>query len=290
MIALHTSGGSLSAWSFDPLVLTFVAVAGVLYASGIARSPGSKRRRHPGPRVAVYYGGLLVILAALVSPIDHIAGELFFVHMVQHFLLVIVAPPMLMLGAPFIPVLRGMPRDLRREVVGPLIRSAWVRRPLRFAAHPLVAWPLYVGTLLLWHVPPAYDAALRNEAVHLLEHAMFAGTALLWWWNVIDPVPLRPNLSYLARVPFVFLTTVPIFILGAFLTYSPRPWYRFYDGLTQAYGLTPLEDQEIGGVIMWIPGSLSLMATLLIVLLFVVRTEERQQRERETVEGEAATR
>ncbi|MDE2765257.1 MAG: cytochrome c oxidase assembly protein [Chloroflexota bacterium] len=287
MIALHTSGGSLSAWSFDPIALTLVAVAAVLYGRGIALSPGSKRKRHPWQRVAVYYGGLLVVLAALVSPIDHIAGELFFVHMVQHFLLVIVAPPMLLLGAPFIPVLRGMPRDLRREVVGPAIRSVWVRRPLRFVAHPLIAWPLYVGTLLLWHAPPAYDAALRNEAVHLLEHAAFAGTALLWWWNVIDPVPLRPNLSYLARVPFVFLTTVPVFILGAFLTYSPRPWYQFYDGLTQAYGLTPLEDQEIGGVIMWIPGSLSLMATLLIVLLFVVRTEERQQRAREAAERES---
>ncbi len=287
MIALHVSGAVWGDWSPDPLALTLVPLGAFLYALGLYRSRGSRRKRHPWWRPLCFYAGLMVILLALVSPIDHLAGELFSLHMVQHFLLVMVAPPLILLSAPMIPVLRGIPVELRRTVVIPVLKFAPLRVVLRTLVTPLISWPLYVIVLLGWHAPPLYQAALRNEVLHVLEHVLFAGTATLWWWNVIDPIPLRARLSYLARVPYVFITMVPTFILGAFLTYSPRPWYPFYENLTTPYGLSLTEDQGIGGVVMWIPGSLALLTTLLIVLLYVVRTEERAQREREALEDRA---
>ena len=285
MIALHIGGDGVStwaAWSLDPIALVLVPLSAWLYARGLARSQGSRRQRHPAWRPAAFYAALATIFVALVSPLDRLADELFLAHMVQHLLLVSVAPPLLLLSAPMIPVLRGVPRGVRRALVIPGLKSPLVRVPLRFVAQPLVAWPLYVTALLAWHIPNAFELALRNPAAHLLEHVIFLGTAVLWWWNVVDPVPLKPNLSYLARVPYIFLTTVPVFVLGAFLTFSPSAWYGHYSASTPDYGLTPLEDQQLGGIIMWIPGSLILMTALLIVLLFVVHTEARQQRERET--------
>ncbi len=285
MIALHIGSEGVStwaAWSLDPIALVLIPLGAWLYARGLARSRGSRRRRHPAWRPLSFYAALAIILVALVSPLDHLADELFLTHMVQHLLLVAVAPPLLLLGAPMIPVLRGIPRGIRRALVIPALKSPLVRVPLRIAALPLVAWPLYVTALLAWHIPGAFDLALRSAPAHLFEHATFLGASMVWWWNVVDPVPLKPNLSYLARVPYIFFTTVPVFVLGAFLAFAPSAWYGFYSDFTSDYGLTPLEDQQLGGIIMWIPGSMILMTALLTVLIFVVRTEERQQRERET--------
>ena len=268
----------LGTWSLDPIAWVLVPLLGLLYARGMARSQGSRRRTHPRWRPACYYAGLLALFLALASPLDHLADELFMAHMSQHFLLVTVAAPLLLLGAPMIPVLRGVPVGLRRGLVIPVLKNRGFRGLLRFAARPLVAWPLYVALLLLWHVPGAYEAALRSVPLHLIQHAAFFGGALAWWWNVIDPVPLRPNLSYLARVPFVFITTVPIFVLGAFLTFAPSASYRFYADLPARPGLPALEDQQLGGIIMWIPGSMVLMAALLTVLVLAIRAEERQRR------------
>jgi len=280
VIALHVNTDLLvlGTWSLDPIAWVLVPLLGLLYARGMARSQGSRRRTHPRWRPACYYAGLLALFLALASPLDHLADELFMAHMSQHFLLVTVAAPLLLLGAPMIPVLRGVPVGLRRELVIPVLKNRGFRGLLRFAARPLVAWPLYVALLLLWHVPGAYEAALRSVPLHLIQHAAFFGAALAWWWNVIDPVPLRPNLSYLARVPFVFITTVPIFVLGAFLTFAPSASYRFYADLPARPGLPALEDQQLGGIIMWIPGSMVLMAALLTVLVLAIRAEERQRR------------
>ena len=264
MIALHvdTSLPVWAAWAPDPIAWLLIPLAALLYARGMSRSQGSRRRTHPWWRPISYYTGLLTLFVALASPLDHMSDELFLAHMTQHFLLVCIAPPLVLLGAPMIPVLRGVPPGLRRGLVIPVLKQSSVRAVLRLATQPLVAWPLYVVLLLLWHLPRAYDAAVDSIPLHLLQHAIFFGTAIAWWWNVIDPVPLRPNLSYLARVPYVFITTVPIFVLGAFLTFAPTASYAVYTRLPARPGMTALEDQQLGGIIMWIPGSLVLMTTL----------------------------
>ncbi len=277
------TGSLWLAWSADPTVLIGVPLAAVLYARGLRSL--ERRRIHGKPRAVAFYLGLTAMFIALASPLDALAGELFAAHMAQHMLLMFFAVPAIQIGAPVIPMTRGVPRPIRKRFLIPFLKSAPVRAALRNLFRPLIAWPLFIGMLLGWHVPAAYEAALRNETIHVIEHAAFIFGAYLWWWNVIDPAPLRAGLSYLARVPFVFITIVPNFALGAFLTFAPSAWYPSYEATAPLYGLTALEDQEIGGVIMWVPGSFVVAAALLLALYYAVRGEQQAQLARERAEG-----
>ena len=270
------AGPLLLAWGADPAALVLVPLAALLYARGI-RSLGDRLRFHQTWRPPLFYLGLLVALVALVGPLDHVAEELFLAHMVQHVALILLAVPLVLLGAPVIPLMRGVPRIVRRGVLIPLFQSRAVRAFLRLLSHPLVAWPLFVGTFLGWHFPLVFQAAAESEALHVFEHGTFALGAYLFWWNVIDPLPLKPNLPYLARVPYIFMTVIPTFVLGAFLTYAPDAWYAVYEASAARYGLTGLEDQQLGGVIMWIPGSFVMGTALVLDLAIAVRREHAEQ-------------
>jgi putative membrane protein len=283
VVGLHVGGAETPlwlAWQFHPVLLAGLLVAGWLYARGLRASIGTRRKLHPWWRPILYYTSLVMIFVALSSPLDHLTSELFVAHMAQH-LLLMVAPALVLLSAPFIPVLRGIPRGVRRSIVAPVLRHPALRRPLKLLSLPLIAWPLFAVTMLGWHAPPAYELALRSDTAHLLEHGAFIGGALLFWWNVIDAVPLRGNLPYLARAPYIFLMTIPNFSLGAFLTFSPKAWYAQYQTGTLTWGLSALEDQQIGALLMWIPGALVLLSALLLVLVYAVLSEERRQQERE---------
>lgn len=268
------------AWNADPSILLGIPLSALLYARGI-RALGSHRRYHRRLRIVSFYTGLTTVFLALASPLDALSDRLFLSHMVQHLLVIFVAIPAIQLSAPVIPILRGVPRGIRRACIVPFFKSGLTRLVLRTLSRPLVAWPLFVGTLVIWHFPFAFEAALNNEFIHIAEHLAFALGAYLWWWNVIDPLPLRANLSYLARVPFVFITIVPSFALGAFLTFAPNAWYPTYALTAPEYGLSALEDQQLGGLIMWIPGSFIIAATLLMALYYAVRKEQQEQLARE---------
>jgi putative membrane protein len=224
---------------------------------------------------------MAIVALALLSPLDTLSDELFAIHMVQHLLLILAVPPLILLSAPMIPMLRGVPRRLRKLIVAPIAQDPSVRWLLRTATLPIVAWLVYAASFFGWHTPGLYDAALRNEAVHILEHIMFSATAFLFWWNIIDPIPMKGNLPYLGRVPYVFITSVPNFILGAFLVYATSPWYEFYQSQALRFSLSPIDDQQLGGLIMWVPGAFVLLFTLIGVLAVMVVKEERQQRELE---------
>lgn len=291
VIALHTNGGSVLpwGWTLDPLVLALVVTASVLYFRGyraLARS--GKRPLHGKSQLSAFYLGIATVAVALLSPLDHLADELFLAHMTQHLLLTLVAPPLILLGAPLLPLFRGIPRGARRAVVIPVARAGEVRFVLRWLTKPIVAWSLFIAMLFAWHAPTAYEAALHNEWIHQLEHFAFWSTALLFWWNVVDPAPLRSTLSYLARLPYTFIVMVPMFVFGAFATHADTPWYPTYALTAPAYGLTPAEDQEIAGLIMWIPSSFILLGVILIELAVTVRAEERKQRQIEQAEARAA--
>ena len=240
------------------------------------------RRGWPAWHTLLFLLGLAAILGALVSPIDALAVELFSVHMVQHMLLLVVAPPLLLAGAPVRPLLRGLPAALRRGVVRPLARSPLVRGALHALRRPLVAAGLYVVGLYAWHLPGLYDAAVEDPALHLAEHAWFFLTALLFWSVVVDPVPFRGTLPYAARIVYLLLVgAAQNTILGGLLAFSTRLFYLHYATRTAAYGLDPISDQRLGGVIMWVPGDLVFLAAASLAFFLWLQSEEEAQRLRE---------
>lgn len=241
------------------------------------------RRGWPWWRTALFGLGLAALVAALASPIDAIALELFSVHMVQHMLLLAVAAPLLLAGAPVRPLLRGLPLALRRTVVRALARNTAFRGLVHLLRQPLVAAALYVVGLYAWHIPALYGAAVDDPAVHVLEHTWFLGSALIFWSVVIDPVPFRATLPYAARIPFLLLVgAAQNTILGGLLAFSDRLYYAHYATTTAAYGLDPVTDQRLGGAIMWVPGDLIFLLAASFSFFLWLQSEEQAQRLRET--------
>jgi cytochrome c oxidase assembly factor CtaG len=227
--------------------------------------------------------GLVALLASLASPIDTIALELFSIHMLQHMLLLVVAAPLLLAGAPVRPLLRGLPLAIRRTVIRAIVRNTAFRGLVHAVRRPLVAAALYVVGLYAWHVPTLYDAALDRPAIHIFEHLWFLTTALIFWSVVIDPVPFRATLPYAARIPFLLLVgAAQNTILGGLLAFSDRVYYTHYLATTAAYGLEPVTDQRLGGAIMWVPGDIIFLIAASFAFFLWLQSEEQAQRLRES--------
>jgi putative membrane protein len=260
------------------VVIASVALAAVVYAHGVRRM----RRRWPMWRTAAFYLGLFAVLVALVSGIDVLATRLFSVHMVQHMLLTVAAAPLLMLGAPIRPLLRGLPAVIRSRLVRPLSRVRALRTLVHAVRHPLIAGALYVGGLYVWHLPALYDAALLDERIHVVEHVWFLASALLFWSVVIDPEPFRGTLGYAARLPYLLIAgAAQNTILGGLLSFSSRLLYTAYSSGPERFGLDPVTDQRIGGAIMWVSGDLIFLAAASVSFFLWLDQEEVQQRRRE---------
>jgi cytochrome c oxidase assembly factor CtaG len=206
--------------------------------------------------------GLAAVYLALASPIEPFAALLLQVHMLQHLLLMMVAPPLLWLGAPLLPLLRGLPQPVRTYWVAPLLRSAALRAFFSRLTHPAVALPLFIATTWLWHAPAAYELALRASGWHYLQHACFLATGLLFWYPVILPYPSRPRWSPWLVLPYLILADVQNTILSALLTFSDHVLYPHYLQVPRLGGLSALEDQAAAGVLMWVPGSLAFLLPL----------------------------
>jgi putative membrane protein len=248
----------LSNWSLDP-GLVYVGVSGALYVLG-----GRGRFRTRPLEAVAFFGGLLTIVIALDSPIDHYADELFWVHMVQHILLLTVAPPLVLLGRPWPRMWRALPLSVRTRLGRTLAGARWTA-PLRALAHPIPAWILFNGTVIGWHIPGAYDATLSSGVVHAVEHSMFFFFGLLFWARVIDPGPLRPRLIWPVRIAYTASTMVVGWFLAITLVLVPHPIYHYYSALlTRPGGITEVSDQQIAAGIMWVPGSAAYAITFLM--------------------------
>jgi cytochrome c oxidase assembly factor CtaG len=248
----------LTPWSQDPS-LVYVGLAAGLYALG------SRGRGRPQPLQALAFSAsLLTIVIALDSPIDYYADELFWVHMVQHILLLTVAPPLLLLGRPWPRMWRALPLEPRTKVARTIALSPWAA-PVRTLARPIPAWIVFNATIVGWHIPAAYDATLTSGVVHALEHAMFFFTGLLFWARVIDPGPLRPRLVWPARIAYTAGAMVVGWLLAITLVIVPHPIYGYYAALvTRPGGISALTDQQLAAGVMWVPGSLAYAITFII--------------------------
>ncbi|HUE27980.1 MAG TPA: cytochrome c oxidase assembly protein, partial [Solirubrobacteraceae bacterium] len=201
---------------------------------------------------------------ALDSPIDVYADKLFWVHMLQHILLLTVAPPLFLLGRPWPRMWRALPIGPRTQVARTVAHARWAS-PIRALARPLPAWILFTATLLAWHIPAAYDATLTSGTVHAVEHAMFFFTGLLFWARVIDPGPLRPRLVWPMRIAYAAGAMVVGWALAITLVIVPHPIYGYYAALvSRPGGISALTDQQIAAGVMWVPGSLAYTITFII--------------------------
>jgi putative membrane protein len=245
-------------WSLDPSLL-YVAVAAALYMAG------SRGRDRPQPLQALsFFASLLTIVIALDSPIDYYANALFWVHMLQHILLLTVAPPLFLLGRPWPRMWRALPLEPRTKVARTIALSSWMA-PVRALARPLPAWILFNAAIIGWHIPAAYDATLTSGTIHVLEHAMFFFFGLLFWARVIDPGPLRPRLVWPARIAYTAGAMVVGWLLAITLVIVPHPIYGYYAALhSRPGGISALTDQQLAAGMMWVPGSLAYTITFMI--------------------------
>ncbi len=256
----------LRAWSFEPGVVAGVALGAGAYAAGVRRlwRAAGAGRGIGGWQVLSFGLGLTTVLLALVSPLDALADTLFAAHMSQHLLLILVAPPLLLWGNPVVAVLWALPR-VRRAALLAWWRTSALRPEWDAISHPAATWTLHAATVIAWHAPPLFDLALRHEAVHALEHFVFLATALLFWWPVLHPAGRR-RLGYGGALLYVFGMFLLGGGLGALLTFASTVLYA-YGPATRAWGLSPLEDQQLAGLIMWIPaGSVYVLAAVGLVL------------------------
>ena len=255
---------SWTAWHGHPSVIVGLLVLTGAYLLGV----GPLRRRYRWAeevgygQVAVFLLGVLIIFLALLSPLHELGDEyLFSVHMVQHLLVTLVVPPLLLLGTP-------------SWLLEPLVRHPRVLRVARTVTLPVAAFVLFNVVFAFWHVPALYDLALRERGIHVLEHLMFLIAGVIMWWPVLSPLPQIPRASYLIQMLYLFLLpTVPA-ILGAVITFSDGLLYTWYAEAPRIWGISAHTDQQIGGLIMWVPGGLAFMLTLVVVFLVWANKEE----------------
>ena len=244
------------AWTFEPWVVICLALSALLYGLGLARLwPKSGAGRVQLRRRAwSFFVGWLALAAALVSPLDALGSLLFSAHMLQHEAMMIVAAPLLVLGRPFALWMWGLPPGWRKPV-GTALQGRAVQLGWTLLTWPVFAWLFHAAVLWLWHAPLLFEAALHSNIVHTLQHVSFLGSALLFWWAVLGDGSFRPQrgLSML----YIFTTMAHTGALGALLTWSGIVWYPSYVGAGEAFGMDALEDQQLGGLIMWVPGGLA---------------------------------
>jgi cytochrome c oxidase assembly factor CtaG len=258
-----------SNWPVDWPLAAITATA-MLYARGgrLSVTSSDARKRWRG---AAFYAGLVTLALAVGSPIDAYADQLFWVHMVQHVLLMMVAPPLLLIGRPWPRLARPLPVGVRRPLArgvlaGPTL--APVRAGFRWLAAPLPAFTLFNGTLLVWHLPVLYDLTLRDGLVHYLEHALFFGTALVFWVHLLPAASSRPQLTDGARAAYGTAALVVSWILAIVLGLASAPLYGTYASLAERPGgLSALGDQQLAAGVMWVPGSVPYCIVLVVVAL-----------------------
>jgi putative membrane protein len=242
---------ALQSWSF-PVVLTFAMVlSGFLYLRGWLHLRSVSINAIPSWRAGSFVLGLFLIWVALGSPLAGFDDELLTLHMIQHLLLMTVGPPLILLGEPLMPLLHGLPRQFVKSNLGRLFRWPLMHGIWRALSQPAVCWVAAAAALVGWHVPSVFTLALQSEPWHVVEHACFLGSGLLFWWPVIQPWPSVPRWPRWSMPFYLFLATVPCDILSAFLTFCDRVVYGFYLSTPNHFGISALEDQQCAGALMW---------------------------------------
>lgn len=258
-------GGWIGGDEWQWLILAALLGTGALYFIGVRRlwAAAGKGRGVSARAAASFAGGWAALAAALLSPLDAWSEQLFAAHMVQHELLILVAAPLLVLGRPLAPWSWAVSARARARA-GAVVRHRLLAAAWRGVASPLGAWIIHAAALWIWHAPALFVAARVHQDLHALQHASFLASAMLFWWALLRPHAPR-GVSGSALV-YLFTTMVHTGALGALLVFSRSVWYPLSSVQAPLWGLTPLEDQQLGGLIMWIPGGLVYLGAALLLL------------------------
>jgi putative membrane protein len=254
----------LTAWNFEPSVLLGIAIlyGGYLVATGPLRTRFPSNQAITSGQLAAYTGGIITLVIALLSPLDLLSDKYWFnAHMVQHILLTLIAPPLLLLGTP-------------AWLMESLLKPGSIRALARKLTNPYFAFLSFNIVFALWHIPTLYDRALEFEPLHIFEHLTFIATATLTWMPVLSPTPLLPRLSQPVQVLYMFLQSLLPTGLGAVITFAEQPLYTFYVNAPRGAGLSVLEDQVWAGLIMWIGGAFIFLFALTLIFFKWFSREE----------------
>jgi putative membrane protein len=254
----------LESWSPPIGVNLSLCLAALVYTIGWLRIRLDFPNLIPTWRLAAFLVGVVSLWIAIGSPLEAFDDVSLSVHMTQHLLLMAVAPPLILMGAPTLPLLRGLPRAIRRTA-GRLLRcrpAQWFGRVL---SDPAVCWIAASVTLIAWHIPAAFELALHSDSWHKLEHASFFATSLMFWWPVIQPFPGVARWPSWSIPLYLFLATLPGGGLGAFLTFCDRVLYPTYAAAPMIFKVSPLDDQVFAGALMWVLGTFVYMVAAVIL-------------------------
>ena len=259
-----------NSWSFPFWATSGLLASGLLYLRGFRRIRRTRPRLFPSWRAWCFLGGLLSLYIAVGSPIDALDDVLLAAHMTQHLIFMSVAPPLLLLGAPAVPLLRSLPRWLVRDGLGPLFRMPWLHRLFRLLTHPVFAWLAMNIAYLGWHVPQAYELALRSDAWHALEHGCFLVTGLLFWFPLIQPWPSVSRGFSWAMLPYLVGADLVNTAYSASLTFSRKVIYPSYAAAPRVFDISPLADQAAAGALMWVIGSIFYLVPVAVIAVHLL--------------------
>jgi putative membrane protein len=262
--------GLFESWSPPVVVNASLCLAALIYLRGWSRLHSVAPKLISALRLAAFLGGIAGIWIAIGSPLEAFDDTSLTVHMVQHLLLMSVSPPLILLGWPALPLLRGLPNSMARHVVVPISRSNFFRQLADVVTHPGCCWSAAALALIAWHLPGVFDTALRMDWLHELEHASFLITGLLFWWPVVQPWPSTERWPRWSIPLYLFCATFPCDVLSAFLVFCGRVVYSPYLSGGGVFGMSPLQDQECAASLMWVSVTVIFLVPALLVTMHIL--------------------
>jgi putative membrane protein len=262
-------------WSPPVFLTTTVLLSAIVYLRGWLVIRRTRASQFSAGRLAAFLLGLATLWLAIGSPMDGFADALLSSHMVEHLLLMSFVPPLLLLGDPQVPMLRGLPRIFIVRLIGPLLRMKALRTLGRFLTMPPVAWLTMNLVFLGWHVPAAYDFALEHERWHDFEHICFLGSSILFWWPLIRPWPTSARNPGWIMLPYLVGADIVNTALSAFLAFCGRPVYAYYLTQSSPFHVAPIADQVVGAVIMWVVGSLVFLVPAVLITIHLLQQDSK---------------
>jgi cytochrome c oxidase assembly factor CtaG len=260
----------LESWSAPVGVNVSLCLAAMVYTKGWLHLHKTFPNLISDWRLAVYWAGIFSLWIGIGSPLNAFDDVSLSVHMVQHLLLMAIAPPLILLGAPALPLLQGIPQSMARDVVGPFLRWNPVKGLARFISNPAVCWLAAALALIGWHIPTVFELALRSPSWHEIEHASFFVTGLLFWWPVIQPWPSTARWARWSIPLYLFCATLPCDALSGFLTFCDRVVYTSYLSTPQIFTTSPLQDQECAAALMWVSVTIIFLVPAVVVTIQIL--------------------